>query len=159
MSRVTEFVNKNDAECLKRFKIDSAYLYRTYGNKIKPYFGLVTKYQNMDNPINEEEMRIILGVSHSVWKASKYYFSEFVDILSHKKDIMKSQSEMYLIRGLEGNQSNPKLIELALRMYNEDYKPKGAAIQIELPKTVTVVFEDASATEEELEEEYGVARK
>jgi hypothetical protein len=146
-----EFEKTYGTECKQKFRVDAEWVYYQYYDKVELNLGIITKYLTKEKPITHEELKAVLGLSHSTWLACKHYFPEFKRVLDGKVNIMKFKSEGYLMRGIENAVSNPKLIELALQMYNDDYKPKGVDLQVNLPKTLNITIADASSSEDELE--------
>ena len=147
-----EFIDKYGQEIQQTYRVSAEYVYEQYYGKILLYLDLITKYQNLDKPINQDELRIGLGVSHSAFQASKSYFPEFKAKLDSKYNTMKFKSERDLQRGIEEAVSNPKLLEMQFRLYNDDYKDKGNNVEVNLPSIIKIEVSDASLTDEELKE-------
>ena len=135
----------------KDFKVTYDYIYNTYFDRINPYKHLITKHQ-VTNGITIDEICVSFGVSKNVFNACRYYFDELDAIVKHKRDIMKIKSEMDLQRGIEESPSNPKLIEMQFRLYNDEWKDKGADVEVNMPTELKVTFEDASMSDDELED-------
>ena len=145
-----EFIDKYGQEIQQTYRVSAEYVYEQYYGKIFLYLDLITKYQNLDKPINQDELRIGLGVSHSAFQASKSYFPEFKAKLDSKYNTMKFKSERDLQRAIEEAKANPKLIELQFKMYNDEWKEKSNSVDINLPSTIKIEIEDASMNEEDL---------
>ena len=135
----------------KDFRVSCDYIYKTYYSKIYPYKHLITKHQ-VTNGITIPEICVSFGVSQNTFNACRYYFSELDELVKHKRDIMKIKSEMDLQRGIEDSPSNPKLLEMQFRLYNDEWRDKGADVEVNLPTELTVVFEDASLSDDELDD-------
>lgn len=145
-----EFVKRYEDECSKEFRVSADWVYNSFYENIEPYMHLITKYQNLDNPITISELITVFGVSISTFKASRYYFKELDMLVRHKRDIMKIKSEMDLQRGIKLSPSNPKLIEMEHRLYNEEWKDKQSDNVVNLPETLTVNIELGEMSEEDL---------
>ena len=144
-----EFIETYDAEINQKFRVTADWVYDEYYDKIYLNLDLITRWYNMEKPMNLEELRIGLGVSLSVFMACKVYFPEFRAKLESKYNTMKFKSERDLMRGIEESHSNPKL---QFQMYNDDFKPKGTQIEVNIPKMVAISFDDESSTEKDIED-------
>jgi len=132
-----EFIEKNDEECRGKFNLDAKYVYQIYYKKIDIYKHLITKFQDK-NAVTIPELLVVFGVSLNVFNACRYYFKDLDNLILHKKDIMKLKSEMDLAKGIENAPSNPKLLEMQFMMYNDEYKPKGTQIEVNVPTELKV---------------------
>jgi hypothetical protein len=153
---VKEFIDTYGTECKQKFRIDAEYVYYQYYDKIELNLGIITKYLTKEKPITQLELQAVLGLSYSTWSACRHYFPELQRVLDGKVNIMKFKSESNLMRGIENAVSNPKLLEMQFILYNDDYKPKGVQIDVELPKTLNITIADASSSEDELDEKVKV---
>ena len=111
-----EFNELYETECLQKFRVTSDWVYHNYYERVELNLGIITKYLTKEKPVTQEELRAVFGLSHSTWNACKHYFSELKRVLDGKVNIMKFQSEAFLMRGIDTAKANPKLIELALQM-------------------------------------------
>ena len=145
-----EFEELYGIECKDKFRIDAGYVYDLYYANIYPNLALITKYFNKEKPITQEELRILFKVGIGTWKACKYYFSELKETLGHKRDIMKFKSEIDLQQGIELSPTNPKLLEMQFRLYNDEWKDKSSSVDLRLPETLKIEVCDDSLDEEEL---------
>ena len=146
-----KFKELYDKEIKQTYRVSAEYVYEQYYGKIFLYLDLITKYQNLDKPINQDELRIGLGVSHSAFQASKAYFPEFKAKLDSKYNTMKFKSERDLLRGIDEAHSNPKLLEMQMKLYNDEWKEKNSTVEFNLPNTIKIEIEDASMNEKDLE--------
>ena len=141
-----EFIEKNDEECRGKFNLDAKYIYQTYYNKINLYKHLITKFQHKD-AVTIPELLVVFGVSLNIFNACRYYFKDLDNLINHKKDVMKLKSEMDLAIGIQNAPSNPKLLEMQFMMYNDEYKPKGSTVEVNMPTELKVSFDDMSAND------------
>lgn len=128
-------------------------VYDTYYSKVYPYLDLIGDFMSRDAPASEKQLRRALGVGTNTWGACKKVFVELNDYLDTKESYMHLKVELDLEKGLQNTEyKQPKLQEMRQQIYNRDrYKPK-ADIEVEMPKTLTVVIEDAGKSDEELKE-------
>jgi len=132
------------------FRIDYEFIYNSYYDKIEPYQHLITKYQNSDG-ITIDELCVVFGVSKNTLSACRYFFTELDELIKHKRNIMKIKSEMDLQIGIQESKSNPKLLEMQFRLYNDEWKDKANANVVNLPETININVFDDSMNEEDLE--------
>ena len=142
----------NITEGGKDFRLTYDYIYNMYYERIEPYQHLITKYQN-SNGITIDEICVSFAISKNTFNACRYYFKELDLLVKHKRDIMKIKSEMDLQRGISLSPTNQKLIEMEQRLYNDEWKDKGADVAVNIPSTLNISFEDASKSDKELKEE------
>ena len=135
----------------KDFRLTYDYIYNIYFSNIYNYRHLITKYQNKSG-ITIPEICISFGISRNTFSACRYYFNELDELVKHKQDIMKMANEMHLQDGIALSPSNPKLIEMEARLYNDEWKDKTASVDLNMPKTLKVNISDYSMNEEDLEE-------
>lgn len=135
----------------KDFRITADYIYGVYYDKIHNYRHLITKYQRT-NGITIPEICVSFGVSENTFSACRYYFKELDRLVRHKNDIMKMANEMHLQDGIALSPSNPKLIEMEARLYNDEWKEKSNDNVVNLPETLNINIYDDSMNEEDLEE-------
>ena len=131
--------------------LSAKHIYNTYYDRIFPYKHLITKHQ-VTNGITINEICISFGVSKSTFTLCRKYFSELDELVKHKKDVMKIKSEMDLQRGIEDSPSNPKLLEMQFRLYNDEWRDKANQVDLVLPETIKIDIYDDSLNEEELGE-------
>ena len=150
--KLNKFKELYTTALLEEYKqVDAEYLYEQYRDKIYLYLGLITRNQVQDKPLTQEELRMAFGVSKTVWEMSKKYFPEFKEVLGGKRNLMKFKSEKDLQRGIDESPSNPKLLEMQFRMYNDEWKEKGNKIDINLPSVIDINISKGEMTEEELD--------
>lgn len=149
-----ERFKKNYQENGKDFRITYDFIYNTYYERIEPYQHLITKHQNT-NGITIDEICVSFAVSKNTFNACRYFFPALDSLVRHKRDIMKIKSEMDLQRGINESPSNPKLIEMQFRLYNDEWKDKGADVEVNMPSILDIRFEDASKSDEELKHKEG----
>ena len=133
------------------FRVDYEYIYNSYYNKIEPYQHLITKYQNSDG-ITIDELCVVFGVSKNTLNACRYFFNELDELIKHKRNIMKIKSEMDLQVGIAESKSNPKLLEMQFRLYNDEWKDKSSSLDLVLPETIRIDVYDDSMNEGDLDE-------
>ena len=141
-------------ECIansgKDFNISYDYIYNVYFDRINPYKHLITKHQ-ITNGITIDEICVSFGVSKNVFNACRYYFEELDMLVKHKRDVMKIKAEMTLQNALYLNPTNPKLVEMEQRLYNDEWKDKSSSLDLVLPETLKIEVYDDSMNEEDLE--------
>jgi hypothetical protein len=133
----------------KDYRLTYDYIYNSYFNKIEPYQHLITKYQNSDG-ITIDELCVVFGINKNMLNACRYYFPELDNLIKHKRNIMKIKSEMDLQVGIAESKSNPKLLEMQFRLYNDEWKDKSNSLDLVLPETIKIDIYDDSLNEEEL---------
>jgi len=146
-----QFIKEYDMKMLEKYGCDAEYVYDMYYAKIYPYLGTIRHYRAKEENLTEREIRQVLGVGSKVWKASKLGFREFGSALKAKKSLKKFQSELILDKSVQ-EKLNAKGAELYLQMYNDDFKPKGMEVEVELPKTLEIKVQNHKKTKEELEQ-------
>jgi hypothetical protein len=65
---------------------------------------------------------------------------------------MKIKSEMDLQVGIAESKSNPKLLEMQFRLYNDEWKDKSSSLDLVLPETIRIDVYDDSMNEGDLDE-------
>jgi len=146
-----EFIQEHGLSCKDKHRVDASYVYDLYYANIYPNLGLITKYFNQDKPITQDELMVLFKCGKGTWGACKDYFTELKATLGHKRNIMKFKSEIDLQQAIELSPTNPKLIEMEHRLYNDEWKDKSASLDLVLPETLVIEIFDDSMNEEDLE--------
>jgi hypothetical protein len=148
-----KYIEQWNDELLDRYGVDAEYAYETYYSNIHPYIDVIAKYRISGDTefLKEKYIREQLGVGLNTWKACKASFAYLRQALKAKTNRMKFKSEIDLQKLIHDNLSS-KAVEMQLTLYNDEYKPKGKEVEINMPSTLDINIVDASVNEEELEE-------
>lgn len=125
-----------------------------YTAKVKPYLGFIGTVRSQEGRPNEEKIRRVLGVTHSVWKQLKKLdtFKEYLDL---ENDYMKFEARKAVI-DLVREQPNAKAVELQLKVFDPEYGNKKTDVS-SLPSKIRVDLYDARLEDEDIEEKSGVS--
>lgn len=132
-------------------------VYDDYYELVHPYLDVIAEFMSRDVPATEMQLKYAFGVSGKKWNVFKNVFPELDEYLGCKVSFMNFKSEIDLQKGLKNTEyKNPKILEMNLQMYNEDYRNrKSADTEVVLPKTIEVVVQDYTMSDEELEDVIG----
>lgn len=130
--------------------VDPEYVFDEYHRKIKPFLSIITDFKLHDKDVTEKQLKVVLGVSHSVWLISKNTFPEFKDALNAKKSVMKLKAQLDLQKGLINTGfKNPKMIEMQGLRFDDEWKTKSDKEEVALPKTIEVITRSHRLSDEE----------
>ena len=131
-----------------RVYVDLEYLTSQYKTRVKPYLGFIKTIRYQDGRPNEDKIKRVLGVTHSVWKQLKE-FEEFRELLDLEGDYMKFEVRKKVIDLLNKENLTAKDVELGLKVFDDEYGKKGVDVA-KLPERIRVDLYDARMSEEEL---------
>lgn len=142
-------------EVLEKNNFSEEYAYKLgmeYELKVEPFLNVIRSERAKEDRLEQKEIAYALGVSPVRLTKMKRVFSELSDSLETGKNIMHFKAQIDLQKGLINSEfTNAKMLEMQMIRYDDKYKPKGDKTEVELPKTLNIVFEDASMSDEELE--------
>ncbi len=154
MANKEKFIEKYDEYFINKYGVDAEYVYAEYYDKVEPYLSLISKFRQKESAsfLTEKQVREQLRVGNRCWKAMKHGFKDLASVLRAGENLMKFKSEKDLQRAIQLNPENSKPIEMQLTLYNEDYKPKGKEVQVEMPKTIEIITKSVKKDDKELKQ-------
>ena len=132
---------------------DVDYALSVWRDDVEPYLELITHYRNKDKFLNEDIIRMSLGVSKILWSEFKKMptLRMYLDL---EKDIMSMKAKKDIVRGVSLAPDNGKLLELQAKrfdsFYHEDGKPQNDEIKVKF------TVEDGSMSERDIEKKSGI---
>ena len=98
-----------------------------------------------------EQIRLALYINRLMWRVCKKTFKGLKRALKTKEIDMKLKAQIDLQREIMRN-PNAKMLEMQLTRYDDEYKPKGKEVSLDIPKSIDIKIIDASVDESTLEE-------
>ena len=134
-------------------QVDIEYALGLYNNNVEPFLELLTNYRSSDKFLDEDTIRLVLGVPKRLWVRMKKMptLRKYLDL---DKDLMAMKSKRDIVRGVSLAPDNGKLLELQAKrfdsFYHDEGKPQGSDIK------VSFSFDDASMSDKEIIEKTGI---
>ncbi len=125
-----------------------------YHDNVEPFLELITNFRTSDKFLNEDTIRLTLGVSKKLWSVFKRMptVREYLDL---DRDLMSLKAKKDIVRGVKLAPDNGKLLELQAKrfdsFYHEDGKPHGEDINVRFE------FEDASMDDKSIVDKTGIS--
>ena len=147
---------RQEYEALSEFekKIPLERLESDFKAKVKPYLGFISSIRNAEGRPNEEKMRKVLQVTHSVWEQLKK-LPTFKELLDLEGDFMKYQVRKKVVDLLNKEEPSAKDVELALKVFDEEYGNKKVSTD-KLPQRIRVDLFDARLEDEDIASKAGI---
>ena len=135
-------------EGYEKFTLDPEFVWDFYHNEVRPYLSLITDFRLQDESTTEKELKIAFGINNNLWRHLKLGFMELVNTLNSKKSVMKFKAQLDLQKGMLATQhKNPKMVEMQLVRYDDEYKKKQDGTSIQLPEHLEFTITSAKKTD------------
>jgi hypothetical protein len=122
--------------------------------KVKPYLGFISSIRTAEGRPNEEKIRKVLQVTHSVWDQLKK-LPTFKELLDLEGDFMKYEVRKKVIDLLNKEEPSAKDVELGLKVFDDEYGNKKVAAD-KLPQRIRVDLFDARLEDDEIVSKAGI---
>jgi len=147
-------LHQEDIDKYKSVQLDIEEVWDYYHMNIYPLLPLIAKYRNekdLKNYATEEQIKDALCFEHHMWYICKKTFKGLRTSLKGKNIKMGLLAQATLLKAMKDS-PNAKIIEMGLIRYDEEYKPKGQEVKLDVPKTIDIKVVDASVNEEDLDD-------
>lgn len=122
--------------------------------KVKPYLAFITSVRTQEGRPNEEKIRKVLQVTHSVWDQLKK-LPTFKELLDLDGDYMKYEVRKKVMDLLNKDEPSAKDVELALKVFDDEYGNKKVAAD-KIPQRIRVDLFDARLEDEDIANKAGI---
>lgn len=122
--------------------------------KVKPYLGFISSIRTNEGRPNEEKVRKVLQVTHSVWDQLKK-LPTFKELLDLDGDFMKYHVRKKVIDLLNKEEPSAKDVELGLKVFDDEYGNKRVPAD-KLPQRIRVDLFDARLEDEDIQTKAGI---
>lgn len=147
---------KQEYDGLSEFekKIPFERLESDFKAKVKPYLGFISSIRTNEGRPNEEKVRKVLQVTHSVWDQLKK-LPTFKELLDLDGDFMKYHVRKKVIDLLNKEEPSAKDVELGLKVFDDEYGNKRVPAD-KLPQRIRVDLFDARLEDEDIQTKAGI---
>lgn len=147
---------KQEYDGLSEFekKIPFERLESDFKAKVKPYLGFISSIRTNEGRPNEEKVRKVLQVTHSVWDQLKK-LPTFKELLDLDGDFMKYHVRKKVIDLLNKEEPSAKDVELGLKVFDDEYGNKRVPAD-KLPQRIRVDLFDARLEDEDIASKAGI---
>ena len=147
---------RQEYEALSEFekKVPLERLESDFKAKVKPYLAFITSVRTQEGRPNEEKIRRVLQVTHSVWDQLKK-LPTFKELLDLDGDFMKYEVRKKVMDLINKEEPSAKDVELALKVFDDEYGNKKVSTE-KLPQRIRVDLFDARLDDESIASKAGI---
>lgn len=133
----------------KNKDVDVKYAYNVFQEKVKPYLTLITRFRNGEKRLSMEQIRLALGVSHSMWDRFRR-MPMMIEFLDSEKDLMTAKVLMDIVRAVNLKPENAVAVKLQAERFDPFYQDNAEKLS-KIPTKVVFEVSEGKQSDEEIQ--------